>query len=254
MQIQFNAKIAKWFDDNNISFDNRFRNRLRDGGTLTFRDDLEVEPYIGIHGGFVICSMGFMSYTNSAVSENLKVGRYCCLSYNIKFPRYQHPLSHISTSIFTHDRATDLVARFIKNDNKNFNNFYDNPQKGSITIGHDVWIGQDVSIMPGITIGTGSVIAANSVVTKSVMPYEIVGGNPAKLIRMRFSPSIINRLLLSEWWDYKFTDFWGIDLSNPEEFLEKFERRKNFVEKYSPKKIKLREVAELSDIDIGISS
>lgn len=49
----------------------------------------------------------------------------------------------------------------------------------------DVWIGRNVVIMPGVTIGKGSIIGSNAVVTKSIEPYSIVGGVPAKLIRKR---------------------------------------------------------------------
>ena len=58
-------------------------------------------------------------------------------------------------------------------------------QPRPIVIGDDVWIGARVIILPGVQVGTGSVIGAGSVVTHNVMPYSIVGGNPAKLIRMR---------------------------------------------------------------------
>jgi len=54
-----------------------------------------------------------------------------------------------------------------------------------IIIGNDVWIGASCIILPGIKIGEGSVIAAGSVVTKSVKPYTIVAGVPAKLIKNR---------------------------------------------------------------------
>lgn len=54
-----------------------------------------------------------------------------------------------------------------------------------IVIEDDVWIGSRVIILPGVHVGKGSVIGAGSVVTKSIEPYSIVGGNPAKLIRKR---------------------------------------------------------------------
>ena len=60
------------------------------------------------------------------------------------------------------------------------------------TIGNDVWIGRNVIIKEGVTIGHGSVIGMGSIVTKDVLPYSIVGGNPAKLIRMRFDNNIID--------------------------------------------------------------
>ena len=56
-------------------------------------------------------------------------------------------------------------------------------------------------IMDGVTIGDGATIAGGAVVTKDVPPYAVVGGVPAKLIRYKFSPEIINRLLEIKWWN-----------------------------------------------------
>ncbi|MFC9600250.1 Vat family streptogramin A O-acetyltransferase [Peribacillus butanolivorans] len=75
------------------------------------------------------------------------------------------------------------------------------PFKGDTIIGNDVWIGMDTVIMPGINIGDGAIIAAKSVITKDVEPYTIVGGNPAKKIKTRFSEEIISKLLEIKWWD-----------------------------------------------------
>ncbi|MFF2591018.1 Vat family streptogramin A O-acetyltransferase [Peribacillus butanolivorans] len=75
------------------------------------------------------------------------------------------------------------------------------PFKGDTIIGNDVWIGMDTVIMPGINIGDGAIIAAKSVITKDVEPYTIVGGNPAKKIKTRFSEEIIRKLLEIKWWD-----------------------------------------------------
>lgn len=75
------------------------------------------------------------------------------------------------------------------------------PFKGDTIIGNDVWIGMDTVIMPGINIGDGAIIATKSVITKDVEPYTIVGGNPAKKIKTRFSEEIIRKLLEIKWWD-----------------------------------------------------
>lgn len=56
---------------------------------------------------------------------------------------------------------------------------------GQVTICKDVWIGANCIITPGVVIGEGAVVGAGSVVTKNVAPNSIVGGIPAKLIRMR---------------------------------------------------------------------
>lgn len=74
--------------------------------------------------------------------------------------------------------------------------------KGDTIIGNDVWIGVEALIMPGIQIGDGAVIAARAVVTKNVGPYEIWGGNPAKLIKKRFSAPEIDKLLQLQWWNW----------------------------------------------------
>lgn len=67
--------------------------------------------------------------------------------------------------------------------------------KGPVSVGDDVWIGYNTLILSGVTIGQGAVIAAGSVVSKDVLPYSIVGGNPARLIRYRFERAVIDKLL-----------------------------------------------------------
>jgi acetyltransferase-like isoleucine patch superfamily enzyme len=74
--------------------------------------------------------------------------------------------------------------------------------KGDVVIGNDVWIGWGATILSGVTIGDGAVIGASSLVTKDVAPYTIVGGNPAKLVRARFSDAHIRALLDLKWWDW----------------------------------------------------
>lgn len=69
-------------------------------------------------------------------------------------------------------------------------------------VGNDVWIGHGATIMPGVTIGSGAIIAARAVVTRDVPPYAIVGGNPATVIRMRFTDEEITDLLTLAWWDW----------------------------------------------------
>ena len=71
-----------------------------------------------------------------------------------------------------------------------------------VSIGHDVWIGHGAIVLPGRKIGTGAVVAAGAIVTKDVDPYTIVGGNPARLIRRRFSASVAERLQRLAWWDW----------------------------------------------------
>jgi acetyltransferase-like isoleucine patch superfamily enzyme len=99
--------------------------------------------------------------------------------------------------------------------------------KGDVVIGNDVWIGAEAMILSGVTIGDGAVIGARSVVTKDVPPYAIVGGNPARLIRMRFDEATISRLQSLKWWtwdDAKIERFLPLLLSDRvEAFLREAE-------------------------------
>ncbi len=72
---------------------------------------------------------------------------------------------------------------------------------GDVTIGNDVWIGSGATIMSGVTVGDGAVIGAGALVTRDVPAYAIVGGNPARLIRMRFDEATIAGLREVAWWD-----------------------------------------------------
>lgn len=74
--------------------------------------------------------------------------------------------------------------------------------KGDVIIGNDVWIGTEALILSGVTIGDGAVIGARSVVAKSVPPYAIVSGSPAKLIKYRFDEDCIKKLLEIQWWNW----------------------------------------------------
>jgi acetyltransferase-like isoleucine patch superfamily enzyme len=83
-----------------------------------------------------------------------------------------------------------------------FTQSYDLSTKGDVIIGNDVWIGEGAKIMAGVIIGDGAVIANNSHVVKNVAPYSVVGGNPAKHIKYRFTEAQINQLLQIKWWNW----------------------------------------------------
>ena len=74
--------------------------------------------------------------------------------------------------------------------------------KGDVIIGNDVWIADNVKILSGVKIGDGAIIANNSHVIKDVEPYSIVGGNPARFIKYRFSEEQIEKLLKIQWWNW----------------------------------------------------
>ncbi|WP_051592469.1 CatB-related O-acetyltransferase [Methylosinus sp. sav-2] len=113
-------------------------------------------------------------------------------------------------------------------------------------IGHDVWIGDNVTLSRAITLGTGCVVAAGSMVTKSVPPYAIVGGNPARIIRMRFDEGIVRDLLALEWWRFKFTDFAAMRIDAPSLFIDELAARiaAHEIEEYRPAPLSLASLEE----------
>ncbi len=96
--------------------------------------------------------------------------------------------------------------------------------RGDVSIGNDVWIGADALILSGVRIGNGAVIGARAVVARDVPPYAVVVGNPARVVRQRFTDDIVARLELLAWWnwdDRKIERFLPLLLSGDvEKFLE----------------------------------
>ena len=123
---------------------------------------------------------------------DVKIGSFCSIADNIQiFIGGDHRTDWVTTYPFGH----------IHNDIFPWHGEGHPTTKGNVVIGHDVWIGANATILSGVTIGDGAVVSANSVVVKDVLAYGIVGGNPAKLLKMRFTEDQIERLLNNPWWD-----------------------------------------------------
>ena len=134
--------------------------------------------------------------------DKLIIGKFCALAKGVKFIMNgaNHKTSGFSTYPF-----------YIFGNGWEKTTPQDNelPFKGDTVVGNDVWIGYESVIMPGVKIGDGAIVAAKSVVTNYVPPYTIVGGNPAEIIKQRFSDEIIKTLLEIAWWNWnikKITD------------------------------------------------
>ena len=98
--------------------------------------------------------------------------------------------------------STAKQAGFIFTDKKLFQETrYVDEQYHAVSIGNDVWIGENVLLLAGVRVGDGAVIATGAVVTKDVPPYAMVGGVPAKVLRMRFAEDTVAKLLKLRWWD-----------------------------------------------------
>lgn len=136
-------------------------------------------------------------YLFDFIGDKLIIGKFCMIASGAKF--IMNGANHLSNALSSYPFSVFGGAWSNAMEGKEF------PFKGDLRIGNDVWIGLNSTIMGGITIGDGVIIAANSTVVRDVPPYSIVGGNPAQIIRMRFSDEKIKRLLNLKWWD------WDID-------------------------------------------
>ena len=153
-------------------------------GDYTYYDDFEnvenFEKNIKYHFDFI--------------GDKLIIGKFCMIASNVTF--IMNGANHLTDSItsypfaiFGHDWSNAMEGKSY-------------PTKGDTIVGNDVWIGYNSTIMPGIRIGDGAIIATNSTITKDVEPYTIVGGNPAKEIRKRFTEKETIKLLEIKWWNW----------------------------------------------------
>ncbi|UDQ82373.1 Vat family streptogramin A O-acetyltransferase [Erwinia rhapontici] len=129
------------------------------------------------------------------IGDKLIMGKFCALARGVKFIMNgaNHKTSGLSTfPFFIFGNGWESAAPEPG----------DLPYKGDTRVGNDVWMGYDCLIMPGVTIGNGAIISSRSVVVSDVPAYSIVGGNPAKVIRQRFSDEVIAELEKIAWWDW----------------------------------------------------
>lgn len=124
-------------------------------------------------------------YNYGELNSGLIIGNLCSIALDVKFILGGN---HFSNRLFTYPLIPLLT---LQGEDGSYS-------KGKILIGHDCWIGIGVTILSGVIMGNGCIIAAGSVVTKSFSNYSIIGGSPAKLIKMRFSDEIICKLVKSE--------------------------------------------------------
>lgn len=162
---------------------------------------------------FVTSSIGkhsFVGYDCEIV--NTEIGSFCSIANGVVIGGGMHPIDWVSTSPVFYSGRDSVKAKF---------STFDRPPVKKTVVGHDVWIGQNVLVKQGVIIGTGAVVGMGSVVTKDVLPYSIVAGNPAKFIRNRFDDDVISSLLDSCWWNFseELLAEYAKKIRNPDLFL-----------------------------------
>jgi acetyltransferase-like isoleucine patch superfamily enzyme len=133
-------------------------------------------------------SLGLASLIGSLsrLRGTISIGRYCSVASATGIYASSHPVDHLTT--FTSKILFEGRLNEGRPDTR-------------IGIGHDVWIGYGTSVLSGVEIGNGAVVGAGSVVTRSIAPYTIAVGNPARELRKRFPDDIIALLMELRWWE-----------------------------------------------------
>lgn len=139
------------------------------------------------YGGGYIGKGCFFTYKTISIGRNVYIGNRCVFQsahgiINIG----NHVMFGPEVHIHGGDHPIDVVGQFMDEVKKNTDD-------GAVVIEDDVWIGARAIILKKVTIGKGAVVGAGSVVTKNVPPYAVVVGNPARIIKMRFSAEQIEK-------------------------------------------------------------
>lgn len=162
--------------------------------------------------------IGRYSYIgNYCTVINVKIGAFSSIADNCIIGGSGHPLNWVSTSPVFYSGKNILKKNFFLHEFKKTN---------ETTIGNDVWIGSNCLIKGGVVIGNGSVVGMGAVVIQNVGSYEIWAGNPAKLIRKRFSEETIEKLVETHWWDFSDKVLFKLApyFENPETLLERLKK------------------------------
>jgi virginiamycin A acetyltransferase len=145
-----------------------------------FRDYHQIEIGMYSYGG---------CFDAAAIAPFTKIGRYCSVAHGVKIFNGNHPVEFRSTHPFFFNPAFGCVD-------------HDLVPRTRLVVGNDVWIGCNAIILPAVRqIGDGAVIGAGSIVTKDVPDFAVVAGNPATIIKYRFSEEVQQSIKASRWWD-----------------------------------------------------
>lgn len=160
-------------------------------GFSVYRDrDIKIHPDSRLGKNTIIglgTNINGPAFISSGKDAPVEIGKYCAIAYGLRI----RPRNHYTGYANLQDK---------------FQRRYQLPRldsiKGPVIIGNNVWIGDNVLILSGVTVGDGAVLGAGSIVTGDIPPYSIAVGNPARVIKKRFSDKIIEQLLRIEWWDW----------------------------------------------------
>lgn len=194
---------------------------------IIFEKDVNLESPAIIGNSYSVF-IGKNSYMNGNgyMRSNIFIGRYCSIGRRVTIGAGNHPFLGLSTSPTTWNGGEDYSLNELEKLNCTKKSYH------HTIIENDVWIGDGSVKMPGVIISSGAIVGANSVVTKDVPPYAMVGGVPANIIKYRFPPDLIEKILNTKWWNISDASLKVMPKKNVFAFLDSFENRDFQIEFY----------------------
>jgi acetyltransferase-like isoleucine patch superfamily enzyme len=184
---------------------------------VVMQDVTSVRRYVRKIGGYTF-------FRGGSLQSLASIGRYCSVAPGLFIGGGNHPVDWLSTHPFQYAGQEFGFWADAKSCETDLRMNMD-ILKPEPVIGNDVWIGANVTINRGVVIGDGAIVASGSVVAKSVAPYMIVGGCPAKVIRPRFDTDVIAELLRIKWWDLPHSSLSGLPFDDVLNCIEELNKR-----------------------------
>jgi len=196
IRLESNAKIV--------------RSKLGGNNTLGYYSCLN-RTQVGRYSGF-----GSFSYL-----VDTEVGRYATIGSRVSVGGFNHPVNWLSVHEFQYRDTSRIYGANVYTAADSVHQ----PHSLDTNLGDDVWVGDNVVILRGVKVSTGVIVGAGSVVTKDIEPYMIAVGNPARVLRPRFEPSVVKRLLELRWWELELHQLRDLNYSKVDDALNTIEDR-----------------------------
>jgi len=174
---------------------------------------------VGPHSSLTDSTFGDYSYVTDSVGVIWSdIGKFCSIASHTRINPGNHPTWRVTQHHSTYRRVQYGF------DAAEDAEFFAWRESHRCRIGHDVWIGHGVVVLPGVSIGNGAVIGAGAVVSRDIPAYAIAVGVPARVVKYRFAPDVIERLHAISWWNWDRATLEArfYDLCDMPSFLEKY--------------------------------